>query len=306
MIQEIVKPLAVGVMRRRHAWLVPGGAVIAALILGFTPAAASCNPGRTAGNEGVSHFAAWERNAATSVGGAYAQILNYEPYVQPYCGIRTPCDESVMQVGITNSATFTIAQAGFEVYEYGPPFFIFCEYINGSGSSVFKDEFSATSYGAVLGHSDYYTILYGNAGANKLSCQHRAPGGGAVTYDTRGPYTEAFNQGQIFGETHNDNSQMPGGTIANDTYSDAHYFASGSNTALAFGAHSPGNPNDFQCAGSPLEGTFGCQTVDATIHGFHGGSDYNNAGFGTNVFEEGGSGPGLSNQLNSADLKCTS
>ena len=276
------------------------GGVLGLTALLSIPAGASCAPSRT-DDYVASHFAGWQRQPGTNVGGVYANIYTYEPYVKVECPNSTDkagCNETVEQIGIADSSAKSIGQDGFKTYESGLAYGLrdFCEVAVGQTVAPGYLEVIDNNPNQLYGYGILYAYNYDSNGQPEYTCQKSGQTFGVIDQQYQ-PDT-----GDIFGEVHTFASQMPGGTSDNDYFSNAHIYYGGG--WQNYGADSANSSSDEQCVSSypSAGGTWTCVNVGgpSTVN-FNGGSDYNSNVFGTNVFENGSS----ENQLNIADLACT-
>ncbi len=170
-----------------------------------TPASAKCEPFRT--NDGRTYFDGWSRypNGAT-VGGVYANILNYSPWVYPN-NLATAW--TMLSYGGGNWA-----QVGWIEYSGGVRYTVI-QWTIGPNNSRTK-YLSPQS----VGSTTTYTVLYNNTPGD-FTFQLN---GATVDKETAsfGPTT-----GDNFGEIQTLADQMPGASQAQEVFSNAHIYVGG-------------------------------------------------------------------------------
>lgn len=159
-----------------------------------------CNPGRTAYSD--DDLAGMYENDA-SVGAAKVTIDVYSPYVSP------DSTQTTGWVMIVNRTSVDFAHVGWWESP-GTVRHTFAEYgfDNGNGGD-YKNFFAAKP----VASSNKYKVTY-------------APNTTYVGFDVNGTSLESFplpsfgtpNQAEVYGETHDNNSQVPGGTMNHEMF----------------------------------------------------------------------------------------
>jgi hypothetical protein len=177
-----------------------------------TPAVAKCNPSRS--NDKNHWFDGWYRNTgATNVGGIYAGILNYSPWVYPYDGSNVGVSAWTMLTGSGSGERW--AQIGWVEYPYGVRY-TFVQWTNSAGSGVTTHLYSPQP----VGSTTTYTTLYGNT-AGDFTFE-----AGSIKDLEQATFTPTGAQN--FGETATLASQMPGGYNYFEEFTGAHMWINGS------------------------------------------------------------------------------
>lgn len=183
-----------------------------------------CNPHRGVGND-KSQFDGWQNDhiSTTTVGGAYANIYNYSPWVS--ANTSQGSNEIVVAWTMLTDGT-NYAQVGW--WEYAgthgsPQRNVFVE-INSNGSD-YQQLFTAQTQDT----STYYTTLFtpnGSGGTLSFQVAGSTLGGIPSAYTT---VSWTPHHSQIYGEVHNVADQMPGDQRAGkfETFEDSSYYAGG-------------------------------------------------------------------------------
>jgi len=211
--------------------------VVAATTAGARPTSvAACNPGRLQ-SFNTYHDGWAQPSDGGVVGGVYSLIENEEPYVAPY---------SLATTGWVMLAKYQAAkwsQVGW--YWTGTASHTFLQVWDGT-----TDVTRTTDPPTAFPGSTYYTALYDPA-TSRFTFQV-----GGLAWPYSGYYVQQSwspNEGEIFGEIQNYDSQMPG-TVSNpmDT-SDAHYYHYGYWTEFAGTPYSDNSSLwPYASGGSPL------------------------------------------------------
>jgi hypothetical protein len=183
---------------------------------------ASCVPNRP--NDYQIYQDGWFRYVGVAVGGTYAALENYDPYVYPY-----PGSNSSMWVMVSRFNEFKYAQIGWVQYTHPPLVshptwkrFTFTQWVksNGQLGTVLHTDRPPEPIGIL----SLYTALYNNV-PGKFTFQVAG-----VQLNEQPSAWFVPNQGEARGEIHTLASQMPGG-YANFEYAwiyDTHIFYNGS------------------------------------------------------------------------------
>lgn len=203
-----------------------------------------CNP---AGYDGRSNdyvtyrWDGWYRNPGTTVGGVYSDIYNYSPWVHDLSPTASYVAAWVMILNANNSNDFT--QIGWWEYPQGVRYTF--TWTNWQGESQPLYTFMSPQ---ATNTFSYYTVLYNNPSGDFGFYVN-----GHLVNTNYIEFTP--NAGQVSGETHTADDQMPGGyQNTEDFYSTNIYYSGGWHSFN--GTPSTAGPN----AGS----YFGIYKVDGT------------------------------------------
>jgi len=170
-----------------------------------------CNPNRSSSDYSTSHWDGWKYNGAgQNIGGVYADIWNYSPWVWP---AGNSGDYSAAWTMLTTDHPYQtdagFAQIGWYEKQGGArsTFTQFHEYGGGFRTLLYAPQ-------AVNTYS-YYDTFY-NPSTNAITFQVNSSGIGETYY----PQTFVPGEGQVSGETHTLASQMPGGYSSSYNYED--------------------------------------------------------------------------------------
>ena len=174
-------------------------------------AAFACNPGRPsiAGH----WFDGWQRSPGAIVGGVYAQIENVDVDVQ------SGAVGTTAWVMVSDSVS-KYAQIGW-IEHSGGTRNTFLQVKNGDTDFETRLSDPAQSLGAY----PHYTVLFNNT-PGKFTFKVNGNPWPSANYTVNAPWVP--NNGQIYGEIQNNNSQMPGTTSDAMGIFDAHIYYSGS------------------------------------------------------------------------------
>jgi hypothetical protein len=189
----------------RPQWkLLAVAAALAGVTILPTPAAAKCQPPPSRGDDGKFYQDGWTRPNAGAVGGVYANILNYSPWVQPGRPQTTDWTMVYQQFSTNHAQLGWWEDAGGARHTY-------LEWTHdGTYSQHFKDPYATGSY-------TYYDT-------------EDHPNGSSFVFYTAGSFWEsqtaqwAPDSGAAAGEVWTSASQMPGGYNNPETSNDAHIY----------------------------------------------------------------------------------
>jgi hypothetical protein len=180
-------------------------ATVFVTFLSTAPVAAKCYPARS--NDGITYFDGWERDTVgVTVGGIYAAILNYSPWV--YSGNLSTAWTMLAYLGDN------WAQIGWIEYAGGVRYTVIQWTI---GPNNARTKYLGPQS---VGSTSTYTVLYNNTP-------------GDFTFQVNGSTvdleTASFGptKGENYGEIHTRADQMAGATQAHENFSNAHIYING-------------------------------------------------------------------------------
>jgi hypothetical protein len=153
-----------------------------------------------------------------TVGGVYAEILNYSPWVEPALDPFGNTNIVVGWVMLDTNAGANWAQVGWLEMGYGQRY-TFTQLETGGGPPI-THVFAARPTGGYT----YYTVLWNNP-SGRFSFQYRDSGSTqAITLESP-TYTFVPDEAQVAGEITTYSSQMPGVQTDTEGFYDAHKYA---------------------------------------------------------------------------------
>jgi hypothetical protein len=188
---------------------------------GLGVASAKCRPGDyhsyRNSNDGQHYFAGWKSEwLGYTVGGTYAQILNYSPWVEPSPNPLTgSANASTAWVMVTHTSLNVYAQVGWIELAYGQRYTV-TQHKPSPSSNPVTHFFQARP----VGEYTYYTVLWNNP-AWKFSYWV----GSTMIFSE--DYGFLPNRGDIASEITTYSSQMPGSSATWEALFDGHVYVGG-------------------------------------------------------------------------------
>lgn len=178
--------------------------LLSSIAFDFVPhrlAEAKCNPQRS--NDYVSYRWVGSRRAATGIGGVYASILNYSPWVYYISSTQSSVSSWTM---LNNSTGDRWAQVGWLEFPSGVRYTVVQYTRYNGGSWVTWSQLYAPQ---TTGTSAYYTVLYNYPQPGNYSFQ---VAGSTIKTATDAPFSPG--EAHAAAETQSLADQMPGGSSA--------------------------------------------------------------------------------------------
>ena len=198
---------------------------------GGSTASASCNPNRP--DDATTRLVGWYRTPGVAVGGVYANVKIYNPYIYPASGPSQYENSIWTWVMLSDAATANWAQIGYIKLQQN--FTGFIQWTDtGHGLHTWWYGPPPNDNPPTPGQYHYYTVLYGNYGPGYLTFYDGHNGvnynKGIVAPEYSGGWqpTTAENQG----ETKSRASQMAGGLYNPVYFADSHIYYTGAWRAM--------------------------------------------------------------------------
>lgn len=207
---------------------------------------AKCDPGRSNDYYTRRNVGSQRTASSNTVGGVYAYIENYSPWIYPVTSADSHAASWVM---VRQQSTQLYAQVGWKEIPYGSRW-TFVEWKNELNQTEHRDNFSPQSQTT---GSSYYAVLY-DPSTDVWTFQVA----GSTILTVQGYDVSDFNRnaGQITGETHSRADQMPGGYSSPMEFTNAHIYIG---SWQAFAGNDPLNSD------SSLYTLYGTSTTDFSI-----------------------------------------
>ena len=167
-------------------------------------------------NDNNTYFDGWGRNFSYVIGGVYASIYNYSPWVWPQKLNNGNFNASSAWTMLAAS-TIAYGQIGWWEFAFGERH-TFIQFADSSGPDTVYEDPSGSQ---PVGTSSYYTTLYGADGAGVLSFQVN----GSTIFDRLVSFSPT--SAQIAGEINTLSDQMPGNTSFHEDLADSHVYTQG-------------------------------------------------------------------------------